>query len=80
MANLRGPGSSMVHPVEDEPIDLNTADRDQLMAVRGVGEGRADQIIAWREQHGRFEAVEDLQHLPDIGPEGMRELRPHFKV
>lgn len=64
----------------DEPIDLNKATREQLIAIKGIGEGLADRIIAWRERHGSFEAVEDLQHIPGIGPEGMSQLRHHFKV
>jgi DNA uptake protein ComE-like DNA-binding protein len=37
-------------------------------------------IIAWREQRGPFEAVEDLQYVPEVGPAVMRQVRGHLKV
>jgi competence protein ComEA len=64
----------------DEPLDLNTATREELIAIKGIGEGLADRILAWRARHGRFKAVGDLQHIPEIGPDGLRELKHHFKV
>jgi len=66
--------------VRNEPVDLNTATFAELDAVPGIGDARAAQIIAWREARGSFEAVEDLQHVPEVGPEVMREVRACFKV
>ncbi|MFL5281304.1 MAG: ComEA family DNA-binding protein [Rhodopila sp.] len=80
MSDTRGERTSMRSYLQDEPLDLNTATRDQLAAVRGIGDSRADQIVSWREKNGRFEAVDDLQLVSDIGPDGMVELRPHFRV
>ncbi|HYZ23240.1 MAG TPA: helix-hairpin-helix domain-containing protein [Rhodopila sp.] len=80
MSDIRGERTSMRSYLPDEPLDLNTATRDQLRAVRGIGDSRAERIVSWREQHGRFEAVEDLQQVPGIGPDVVAELRPHFGV
>ncbi|MGE0226086.1 MAG: ComEA family DNA-binding protein [Acetobacteraceae bacterium] len=80
MSDIRGERTSIRSYLQDEPLDLNTATREQLRAIRGIGDTRADRIVSWRESNGRFEAVEDLQHVPDIGTDGMVELRPHFRV
>jgi competence ComEA-like helix-hairpin-helix protein len=80
MAELRDEGMPMDRFVMDEPIDLNSASRDRLRAIPDIGEGRAGAILAWRERHGRFETVDDLQHVPEIGPAALPALRRHFKV
>lgn len=51
-----------------EPIDINTADKETLMAVKGVGERRAEAIISYREQFGPFKTVEQLMEVDGIGP------------
>ena len=59
-----------------ETININTADVYDLQRLPGVGEKRALDIIAWREEHGPFQAVDDLDRVSGIGPgilEGLRE-------
>ncbi len=52
------------------PLDLNTAPAEQLQTLPGVGEELAARIVAWREEHGPFESVEQIMEVPGIG-EGM---------
>ena len=54
------------------PVDLNTADVEELMTLPGIGETRAKAIVAYREEHGPFTYVEDLIQVPGIG-EGILE-------
>lgn len=59
-----------------EVIDLNTADFYDLQRLPGIGEKRALDIIAYREEHGPFRTVDDLVSISGIGPgilEGLRE-------
>lgn len=58
------------------PVDLNSADEAALESLSGVGPATAEAIVAWREEHGRFESVEDLLDVTGIGEkklEGMRD-------
>lgn len=48
-------------------VNINTADRDTLMTIKGVGEKRAEAIITYRKEHGRFDSVEDLMRVDGIG-------------
>jgi competence protein ComEA len=60
-----------------QAVNINTAGKAELMAVRGIGEKRAEAIIAYREQHGPFKSVEDLENVQGIGSailEDNREL------
>jgi len=80
MSDLRGPGSSMTHPVIDDPLDLNGASEEELAAIPGVGVGRARRIVEWRHMHGPYETVDDLQHVPEVGGEGLQEFRNFVTV
>lgn len=80
MAERRDARTTSLNLVEDEPLDLNRAGWAELDAIAGIGAARARPIVAWREAHGPFKAVEDLQHVPEVGLEAMRQVRPHFKV
>jgi competence protein ComEA len=57
------------------PVDLNTATVDQLDALPGVGPVLAQRIIAWREAHGGFRSIEDLQQVPGIGARKFSDLK-----
>ena len=52
-----------------ETININTADKESLMtSIKGVGETRAEAIIAYREQNGSFKSVEELAEVRGVGP------------
>lgn len=48
-------------------ININQADVSTLMQLKGIGEKRAEAIIAYRKQHGAFKQVEDLTKIRGIG-------------
>jgi len=51
-----------------ETVNINTADKESLMtSIKGVGETRAEAIIAYREQNGSFTSVEELAEVRGIG-------------
>ena len=61
-------------------VDLNTAEKAELMQLPHVSDKRADQIIATRERRGGFERVEDLRAVKGIGPAREAELRPWVRT
>ncbi|HEY7811752.1 MAG TPA: helix-hairpin-helix domain-containing protein [Nakamurella sp.] len=61
-------------------IDLNTADAAALDALPGVGPVTAAAIVAYREQHGPFASVDQLQAISGIGPARFAQIAPHVKV
>lgn len=63
-----------------ETININTAGKAELMAVRGIGEKRAEAIIAYREQHGPFKSVDDLANVQGIGPAIVKDSRDGLTV
>lgn len=54
--------------VQGEKVNINTASAQQLAAVLvGVGETKAQAIVAWREANGAFTAKEQLLEVKGIG-------------
>ncbi len=47
-------------------ININTADKDTLITLSGVGEKKAEAIIEYRKDHP-FKKVEDIQNVKGIG-------------
>lgn len=51
-----------------EPVDINTADAQAIaQAIQGVGQAKAEAIIAYRNKNGRFSSIEDLAKVKGIG-------------
>lgn len=57
-------------------ININTASARELETLPGIGEVKAGQIVAYREEHGLFMSLEDLLNIPGIGPELLEKIRP----
>lgn len=57
------------------PININTADAQELTALNGVGEAKAEAIIAWREENGPFEKVDQLLEVNGIGEATLSDIR-----
>ncbi len=47
-------------------VDINHADRETLMTLPGIGQSKADKIIAYREENGGFGAIEDIMLVGGI--------------
>ena len=50
----------------DSKIDLNTADAGQLSTLSGIGQSKAEAIIAYREEHGGFASIEEIMNVEGI--------------
>jgi competence ComEA-like helix-hairpin-helix protein len=62
------------------PIDVNTASVEELSSLGGLGLEGARAIVAFRDRHGPFARLEDLDAVSGIGPATLENLRPHVIV
>lgn len=60
-------GKGQSHVRADAKINLNEASRSELMKLEGVGAAAAQKIIAYREAHGPFKRVHDLEKVDGVG-------------
>jgi len=65
---------------EDGKIDLNKASREDLMSVTGIGPATADNILAYRDEVGKFNSVDELVQVNRIGDKTLEKIRDFFIV
>ena len=56
------------------PIDINSANAEQLTALPGIGEVLANRIIAYREENGGFLSTDELQNVEGIGEKRLEAI------
>lgn len=64
----------------DALVDLNAATAAQLELLPEVGPVTAEAIVAWRDAHGGFTAVEELLEVDGIGTKTLETIAPHVTV
>lgn len=65
---------------EPARVNLNTATKEQLMELSGIGEARAGDIIRYREDHGGFQAIEDIMKVPGIKDAAFQKIKDRVTV
>jgi competence protein ComEA len=61
-------------------VNINTASKEELTSLKGVGDKRAQEIIDYRRKNGDFKSVDDLEKVPGIGPGIMKQIRSQVSV
>jgi competence protein ComEA len=61
-------------------INLNTAAKEELMTLRGVGEAKADDILKYRESHGGFQKIEDIMKISGIKDAAFQKIKEDITV
>ena len=64
----------------DGRVNINTADAEELKTLPGIGEAKADSIIAYREKNGAFAAIEDIKNIEGIKDGVFAKLEDCIKV
>jgi competence ComEA-like helix-hairpin-helix protein len=60
--------------------DLNRADRNELVSVRGIGPAAAESILKHRGDRGGFESLDELSDVTGIGAQTVQNLRKRFTI
>jgi competence protein ComEA len=68
-------GLPRVPPSGPVPLNLNRASLVELDALPGIGPSKAAAILRYREQHGLFGSVDELERVPGFGAAAVARLR-----
>ena len=64
----------------DGKINLNTAAKEQLMTLTGIGEAKAAAIIRYREENGGFQSIEELMEVEGIKEGVFNKIKDQIKI
>lgn len=56
-------------------INLNTATKEQLMTLNGIGEVKAMAILAYRQEKGIFNSIDEIKNISGIGEKTFEKIR-----
>ena len=79
-------GAALIEIDEAPPLDLkfqvqvNQADWPELALLPKIGETLARRIVAYREQNGPFQSIDQLQDVKGIGPKTLRRIQPFVRI
>ena len=61
-------------------VNLNTATRDELIALPGIGPAKAQAILDYRAQHGGFRSIDELKDVKGIGAKRYEKLKAELTI
>ncbi len=61
-------------------INLNTASQEELESLPGIGPALAENIITYRQEHGPFVVIDEIQNVSGIGPAKFEKIRDLITV
>lgn len=60
--------------VNNQLINLNTADQKALELLPGIGKSKAAAIVLYRDQNGHFKSIDDLKKVQGLGKKAIAKL------
>lgn len=64
---------------KNDIVNINTASKEELMGISGIGASKADLIIAYRLEH-KFSKIEDIMNVSGIGESLFEKIKKYITV
>lgn len=61
-------------------VNLNSATKDELVALPGIGPSKAQAIIDYRTQNGPFRSVDEIRKVRGIGEKLFQQIKPELTI
>lgn len=61
-------------------VSLNLATKEQLMTLPGIGEAKAEAILQYRREHGRFGSIEEIMNIPGIKEGVFARMKDRIRI
>lgn len=65
---------------QDQKVNLNTATKEQLMTLSGIGESRAEDIIRYREETGPFRTIDEIMEISGIKDAAFQKIKEDITI
>ena len=65
---------------DEELVNINTAVKQELMAIPKIGSVTAERIIRFRYDFGPFQSIDDLVRIKGIGPKTLERLKTRIII
>jgi len=67
-------------PGTPQKVNLNTATKEELMTLKGIGEAKAADIIRYREEQGPFQTIEEVMNISGIKEAAFQKIKNDITV
>lgn len=61
-------------------VNINTASATELATLNGIGTAKAEAIVAYRTEHGKFATIDDLSKVKGIGAKIIEKIKPEVTL
>ncbi len=65
---------------ENQIININTATKEQLMMLPGIGESKAESIIRYRQDYGFFKSIDEIMNISGIKEGAFDKIKDLIKI
>ena len=65
---------------ESDKVNINTASKEELMTLPGIGETKALAILAYRQENGPFSSLEELKQVEGIKDAVFSKVKGHIEI
>lgn len=62
------------------PVNINTASREEIITIKGIGPVTADKIIEYRTENGKFNSVSELTNIKGIGDKTLEKIKGEVTI
>lgn len=74
--SINGMGDTPVNAT----VSLNTASKEELMTLSGIGASKAESIILYRQENGKFQTIEELKNVKGIGDSIFEKIKNNITI
>lgn len=79
-AAATGASSQVANNGPQEKVNLNTATKEQLCQINGIGDKKADLILQYRQEHGQFTSLDELKEINGFGEKTVAKLKDSLSI
>lgn len=72
--------NNQIDQITSNKININTATKEELQSLNGIGEQKALSIIEYRETNGNFKSIEEIKNVSGIGDSAYEKIKDYITI